>query len=255
MSRNILVAVWGGKSAGKTAFSAALTRQLTKYFMAVLLSSADKFMPAFAAWGIVPDKEKAKKEGRVIESLGEMQKCPNLTGEYIKKRLISHPDNNRIMLSGYFAGEDCELYNDIDGNTAQSLLNEFRKIAQVSVIDCTIPKTDMLSEKALQCADVVIILLEPNAAGIGFVGAQNSFIRRNLSDGRRYVFLASKVSPDSAVAQFEYQLGIRFFKNRIPYTYETTRKLNRLELFKPYDGEYADTVDAVAAIIKGESEI
>lgn len=254
MSKNLIAAVWGGKSAGKTIFSAALASRLTKYFINVLLTGADRFMPSFACWGVFPDEDKYKKEGVPLESIGEMCKCQNLTGDYIKKRLIFHPENRKISLAGYFANEDCKLNDPIEGNTAQSFLNEFRKIAQVTVVDCTVPETDMLTEKALKCADVVILLLEPNAAGIGFYNAQYSFIHSNFSDGRRYVFLASKVTSDSAVTQFEYQIGIHFQKERIPYTYETTRKLNRLELFRPYDDEYATAVDRAARIIKEEAE-
>lgn len=252
MSRNITVAIWGSNGAGKTTFSAAVAQELTKYYHSVLLVSADRFSPALALWGIPGDPDRAIKEHRKEESFGRILNCPNLTEQYIKERIIPHPGNDRIGVLGYFANEDCESLNAPDGNAALSFINEAKRCMPVTIIDCTVPQTDFLTEKALEYADIVILLLEPNAEGIGFVYAQNSFIRRNLSDSRRYIFLASKVQPDSAVSKFEYSLGVRFEKKQLPFTDEAPYKLNRLELFKKYNGAYADTVAAVSLMIKEE---
>ena len=253
MSRNLTVAVWGSNGAGTSTFSAALTLGLTKYFWNVFLVSGDKFLPAHDMWGI----QSNVNERLPVESIGSILTYTNLTKEYIKERVIYHPehrDKAKIGLMGYLVDDDCQLYNPISGNAAQSLLNEVKKLFQVTIVDCTLPQTDSLTEKALQYADIVITLLEPNAAGIGFVNAQSSFIRNNLSDGRRYIFMAAKVEPDSAVAEFEYRLGIRFDKLRLPYTKQAREKFNKLELFKKYDGDYRQTVDGIAERIMEEAK-
>lgn len=253
MSKNITVAVWGNNGGGKTSFSSAITKELTKYFHSVLLVSADRFNPSMAVWGVPSDSEKAKRENRKEESFGRILNCPNLTEQYIKERIIPHPENDKIGVLGYFANEDCETLNPPDGNASISFINEVKKSIPVTVIDCTIPQIDFMSEKALEYSDVVIILLEPNATGIGFVYAQNSFIRRNLSDSRKYIFLATKVQPDSAVAKFEYSLGIHFEKDQLPFDLDVQKKHNRLEMFKSYSGGYADTVSKVSLMIKEEA--
>lgn len=250
MMKNITVAVWGGSGAGKTTFSAALSQYLSSYFRSILLVNADRFSPAFAMWGVVPDRKKAEKENLIVESLGKAMNCSDLTADYLRQRIVIHPENKKIGLLSYLPDDDCERYDPIGGNAAQSLLNETKKFVQVTVIDCTNPQIDLLTEKALRYADMIIYLLEPNCRGVCFVNAQNSFIRRNLSDGRRYIFLAAKVDPESAVTQFEYLLGIRFHKTRLPYTEQARDKLNRLELFKKYNGEYGNTVDSIAKMIK-----
>jgi cellulose biosynthesis protein BcsQ len=254
MSHNLTVAVWGNKGAGKTTFCAALAQTLTQYFYSVLLINADVMLPAFAIWGIVPDVKKAEKENRKVESIGSILSEMDLTAEYIRNRISYHPDNNKISLAGYFTNEDCEQYDPISGNAAKSLLNEVNKLFQVTIIDCTMPQTDKLTEKALQYADIVLIMLEPNCIGIGFLNAQSKFFRRNFADGRKYIYLTAKVEPTSEVIEFEYQMGIKFNKQKLPFTQQTRDNLNKLELFQKYDGEYGNTVEIIAERIRMEAE-
>jgi hypothetical protein len=251
---NLTVAIWGNKGAGTSTFCAALAQSLSKYFRSILLISGDMYQPAFSIWGVVENPIKEGKENLKMDSIGHILSCPDLTAEYIKKNVIVHPDNNCIGLMGYLANDDCERYSPVNGNAAQSLINIAKRFSQITIVDCTLPQTDSITDIALQYADIVITMLEPNPSGIGFVSAQNSYIARNLSDERKYIFMAAKAEPDSAIAQFEYQLGIRFHKRRLPYTHEAIEKLSRLELFRKYSGEYKETVDAIAEQIREEAE-
>lgn len=255
MNRNITVAVWGNKGVGKTTFSAALAQCLTKYFRAVLLIDSDVIQPAFTMWGVVVDENSAEKENLKVESIGKILTNHNLTDEYLKHRILYHPDNKYIGLIGYQADSDFVDTDPVEGNDAQSLLHETKSMFQITIVDCTLPQYDMITEKALQTADIVIILMEPNCIGIGFLEAQRSFIRSNLIDDRQYIFVAAKVEPASAVTQFEYRLGVKLDKNNLPFTQQARDKLNTLQLFKKYDGEYGATVENIAAQIKEAAEI
>jgi cellulose biosynthesis protein BcsQ len=242
---NITVAVWGNKGAGKTAFSAALANSFSKYFSSILLVSGDKYSPAFSAWGI-----RTNSDDKRTKSIASLCALPDITEDILKKHITLCHDNNNIGLCGYLTTDDCELYESISGNAAQSFLTATENVSQITVVDCTIPQHDRITEKALKNADVVIILLEPNANGIGFVYSQNSFIANNLTDDRKYIYLAAKVTPNTAVNEFETRLGITLSEHRLPFTFDTISKLTSLELFKDYSGEYKETVDSVAKDIK-----
>lgn len=254
MSRNIIVAVWGSRGAGKGTYSAALAQCLSRYFRAELLINADVMQPAFAMWGVIWDEDSSEKENLKVESIGKILTNHNLTEEYLRHRILYHPDNKYIGLMGYQTNDDCEATDPIEGNDAQSLLNETRKMFQVTIVDCTLPQTDKITENALQVADIVIILLEPNCLGVGFLKAQSSFIRHNLVDNRQKIFIAAKVEPTSAVKQFEYRLGVRLNKFNLPFTQQARDNLNTLSLFQKYDGEYQTAVESVAERIKEVAE-
>lgn len=254
MSQNLTVAVWGSKASGVTTFCAALVQSLSKYMRSILLINGDMFQPVFSVWGVVENPVKDGKEHLKMDSIGNILSNLNLTEDFIRSNVVVNPDNNNISLMGYLTTDDCERYDPINANAAQSLLNIAKGNWQVTVVDCTLPQIDNIADIALKYADIVITLLEPNPSGIAFKNAQNSFIRQNLSDDRNYIFIAAKVGPDSAVAQFEYRLGLNLDKSKLPYTYEAVEKLNRLELFSKYSGEYQKTVDAIALRIKEEAE-
>lgn len=245
MSRNISVAVWGNRGAGKGTFAAALADALSKRFHSILLVNADCFQPAFSMWGVAPDEDLAEKEGRKIESIAQTLSCPNLTDEYLRHRLQYLPSNKNIALMGYLTEDDYEKYSPILGNDAQTMLHEAKKLFQVVLIDCTNPQQDKVTEKALQNADIVVMLLEPNCLGVGFLRAQSSFIRGCLSDTRPVLFLAAKVDERSAVDEFERRLGVRLEKKRLTYTDQARAKLYASDLFSAYQGEYGEAVSAL----------
>jgi hypothetical protein len=251
MSQNLIVAVSGGKWAGKTTFCATLSLGLTKYFWNVFLVNGDRFLPAHDMWGI----QNEVKEGFPVESIGNILSYPDLTEDYIKQRVIYlpvnkiyHPGNDKVKigLMGYLVDDDCELYQPISGNAAQSFLNEVKKCFQITIVDCTLPQMDSLTEKALMCADIVITLLEPNCVGFGIFYAQRSFKKNHLPKDRLNITIASKVDDNNAVGAFEETVGIRFDKRRLPFTQEAREKLNSLNLFSEYKGEYGDTVADIA---------
>lgn len=243
--KNTLVAVWGSQAAGATTFSAALSAALSAYFSKILLVSADKYSPAFAKWGI-PNDDKSKRTA----SIAKICALPDITEDIVKRHITVCPYNEKIGLIGCLTNDDCELYEKITGNAAETFLSAAKRTSEVTVVDCTIPQHDRITEKALKEADIVIILLEPNAAGIAFVYAQNSFIAHYLADDRKYLFIAAKVTPTSAVDEFENKLGLNLDSNRLPYTFEATEKLSALKLFENYNGEYQRTVNGVAEYIK-----
>jgi CO dehydrogenase nickel-insertion accessory protein CooC1 len=251
MSNCLTVAVWGSKASGKTIFAAALAQQLTKIFYSVLLINTDIYMPSYAQWGVSLDFSKAEKENRKLESMGRIMDCPDITGEYIRQRIIVHPNNNKLGLMGYFIEEPCDLYKPIGGNAAQSFITEVKKTGvQVAVFDCTNPQSDAMTEKALKYADIVILLIEPNSIGIGFLKAQSRFVYNNLADERQYIFVASKIDRSSAVTDFEKLLGASFEKSRLPLTMQVQEKLNKGALFTSYDGEYGQTVVNISEKMK-----
>lgn len=252
MSRNVSVAVWGSQGAGKTSFSASFAQTLSHRFHSILLANANAFQPAFSLWGVVPDANKAEKEDLKVESIGKILSVPDLTEEYLRHRVLYHPDNRNIGLIGYLTGDDCAAYEEIQGNAAQAFLAEAKRIFQVTVVDCCLPQYDKVTERALQNADVVILLIEPNSMGVAFLRAQAGFIRRNLSDGRRYIFLAAKTEASTAVEQFEYRLGVRF-NSRLPYLSQIRYNLDCLHLFESYNGEYGETVDKMVKTIIEEA--
>jgi hypothetical protein len=88
--------------------------------------------------------------------------------------------------------------------------------------------------------------LEPNCVGFGTFYAQRSFRKNHLSDDRHFITVASKVDDNNAVEEFEEAVGIRFDKRRLPYTLEARDKINSLNLFSKYKGEYGETVADIA---------
>jgi cellulose biosynthesis protein BcsQ len=190
--RNLVVAVWGGKSSGKTTFAAALAQELTKHFWLVLLVSADRFQPAFSVWQIDSKFE--------IESIGKILSYPDITEDYLKKNIVYQTE--RLGFMGYPVTDDYEQNNPISGNAAKIFLREVKKIVQIAVVDCTMPQIDMLTEKALEKADIVVMLHEPNNTGYGFLHAQYRFNRRNTGNNR-YMNLASKVAPTTDIEEYE----------------------------------------------------
>jgi Flp pilus assembly CpaE family ATPase len=153
---------------------------------------------------------------------------------------------------GYQANSDVEAFDPITGNAALSLLHEVKKMFQVTIVDCTTPKTDEVTDKALKYADVIIVLLEPNCLGVGFLKAQRSYIRNYFSDDRSYIFLAAKVEKISALDDFEKRLGV-MFDNNLPYTQQARYKLHTHELFEKYGGDYGKSVDSIANRLKEEA--
>jgi hypothetical protein len=253
MSRSLIVAVCGGKGAGKSTFAAALTQSLTRYFYEIFLVSGDRFMPSFDLWGV----QNNVSGDFPVKSIGKILSYPDISDEYIKKHVIAYPgkkEKSHIGLMGYLVDDDCELYGGISGNAAGSLLYAAKRLYQVTIVDCTLPQTDKLTERALLQADVTITLLEPNALGCGGYYSQQSFIRRNMSDGRARITVASKVGDDNAIGEFEDITGVRFDRLYLPYTKQARDKLNSLDLFSEYGGAYGDAVAGLSRRIKEESE-
>lgn len=244
-----LIAVWGSPGAGTTTFCAALAKGLSRYFNFILLCNANPFIPANALWNVLSGTELAGPELDAAEPIRKILSCPDLNADYIKARVSPHPNIRQIGLLGGFIGERYEQYDPVEGNAASTFLSGIRQLAQVSVADCMQPQMDRLSLTALEQADMIITLVEPNAYGASFAAAQNRVLS-SVSVGVGHVYIAAKVAPTTPVADFEYNIGIHFDSLILPYTQEARDRLERLDLFGNYGGRYGKTIDYIVDRVK-----
>lgn len=247
-----LIAVWGSPGAGVSTFCAALAKGLSRYFNYLLLCSADPFVPANALWNVLSGTEKAGSELGQAESIREILSCPDLNADYIKARVSPHPNIRQLGLLGCFVREQYEQCDPVNGNAANTFFSCVRQFSQITIVDCMQPQLDTLSLVAMEQADMVITLLEPNAYGLAFTSAQ----RRILSSlsGMEHTYIAAKVAPTTPMAAFEVSIGFHFDGLILPYTQEVRNRLEQLELFGKYGGQYGKTVDSVVDRIRRDAD-
>lgn len=244
---NIVIGIWGGPGTGKSTFTAALAYTLSKNIRSVLVCSADPAVPAYAIWGVTAGMETAAKAYEFAEPLRRVLTCPDLTPDYIKARIAPHPKIRNIGLLGGFIEDTYEQYLPVSGNAAESFLLNVKKFAQITIIDCIVPQQDRLSMSALESADIVFTLIEPNGLGVGFLNSMRNVFEKTKAG--RNLFIAAKADEISPVEQFEYYRHVHF-DFRLPYCDEPRLKRERLDLFSEYKGQYGDTVEGAAAIVR-----
>lgn len=247
-----LIAVWGSPGAGVSTFCAALAKGLSRYYNYLLLCSADPYVPANALWNVLSGTEKAGPELEQAESIREILSCPDLNKEYIKARVSPHPNIRQLGLLGCFIREQYEQHDPINGNAANTFFSCVRQFSQITVVDCMQPQLDTLSLVAMEQADAIITLLEPDAYGLAFTAAQRRILSSLSDTGHTYI--AAKVAPTTPMTAFEVSIGIHFDGLILPYTQEVRDRLEQLELFGKYSGQYGKTVDSVVDRIRREAD-
>lgn len=246
--KNIIVAVWGSPGAGTSTFCPALAKSLARHSSYMLLCNANPFIPAYVSWGILAGVEQVGTKWENAEPLRRVLSCPNLTAQYVAKRLVFHPNIKQIALLGGFINERYEQYDQVGGNAANVFLDCVREFAQITLVDCMQPQLDALSVKALEKADLIITLIEPNAVGTAFTMSQLHILKALSKLPSRKIYLAAKVDNLTPVPDFENQTGIHF-DAVLPYSDEARAKLELVNLFSEYGGVYGKTVkDAVQAV-------
>lgn len=246
--KNILIAVWGSPGAGTSTFCPALAKGLTKHSTFMLLCNANPFVPAYVPWGILAGAEQVGSKWENAEPIRRVLNCGDLTAEFISKRLVLHPNIKQIGLLGGFIKERYEQYKQPEGNAANVFLDRVKEFAQITIVDCMQPQLDALSVKALEKADLIFTLIEPNAIGVAFTMSQLHILKALSKLPSRKIYLAAKVDNLTPVPDFENQTGIHF-DAELPYTTEARAKLELVNLFSEYGGVYGKTVKkAVQAV-------
>lgn len=255
--KNLIIAVWGSPGAGTSTFSAALTKGLTKFSSFILLCNTDPFIPAYAVWNILAGTKEADARLENAEPIRRLFMSGNITPAFVQKRLAFHPNFKQIALLGGFSHERYEQYDTLCGekateaksNAVNAFLGCVREMCQITVVDCMQPQIDVFSLRALEKADVIITLIEPNARGVAFQYSQAHILSSMKQLSSEKIILAAKVGHATPVEDFEYGTGIHF-DARLPYTQDARLKLECLSLFSEYGGEYGKTVNAMVQAVK-----
>lgn len=251
-----IVAIWGGNGVGKTTLSAALANELTKdKSTRVLIVNNDNRAPAYATW--MPDYH-----GLPIDSAGDILNNPDLDRDYLLSeksdspfRTVPCPANKNIALIGYLQDDNIEKYNPLQTSTAYEFFNVVKlDIPEVDmiIVDASDPEENSFSKVALDLADIVITMIEPNTKGIAFMNAMGSTINQLQKSGQTHHIILSPTFGSAPVSTMRNRFDIAYYET-IKYSEEAKQKFDSCQLFTDYrkDKSYSAVLKRLTNEIQG----
>lgn len=247
MANNQVVAMWGSPGSGTTVTSVKIACELAKQKYNVVLMLCDDVTPMVPL--IAPSTRNNDSLGK---SLGNLLKQPKLTQISIFQHLI--PVGQTLSLLGYQFGENEITYGDYDLKRAQELIAMLRNTADFVVIDCFHQMiVNNLSAAALECADVVLRVLNADPKSLIYLKSQKSYLLEDEDrfHYNRHVNIINNILPIQAANAYEDAIGGHAY--RLPHLDSINRQFIEGQLLESLPGRDSGQYESVIKkIVKEE---
>lgn len=161
-----IIAATGAPGSGKTtaAFKIAQEIYCGTSDNRVIFLSPDSLVPSVAL--LFPNYRPDE-----LYSLGAVFDGTDICAEDVLKNSVVTKTMKNFLCLGYKAGENRYSYPEPTSDKADALFKALREIAGYIVVDCTSQENDLVSKKALVCADSVVLVVSPDIKSMAYLSA------------------------------------------------------------------------------------
>lgn len=199
MGSNIMLAVWGSTSSGKTTTSIKIAKELAAGKQNVIVVLCDDETPAIPL--LLPHAVD-------YSSLGELLSQPTITQLDLLKHCIPFGNNPYISLLGYKLGDNEVSYPEYSVKRAKELLDLLRRTADYIIIDCSHHLlSNVLTAAALESADKVIKVVNADLKSSVYVNSQKMLLQGPQFNYDKQINVFNNVLPIQNVSPFKEAIG------------------------------------------------
>lgn len=203
-----VISVWGSPGSGKSIFSCALAKHLSKGKKKVIIISSDNEVPMLPFWLPSTEVDRSMSLGNIMSSL-------TITSSLVASKVVMLKKYPFIGLIGYTANDTPLTYPDYSTQKIRDIINESKGLVDYIIIDCSSNSNNLFTPISIEMADTVIGIFTPDLKGIGYFKSHKAILNDVKFKFEEHIFLAGLARPFHPIEEIEQLFG--GFKASIPY--------------------------------------
>lgn len=212
-----IITVWGSPASGKTLLSLGIGAVFAAEKKNVIILNGDKLIPALPIY--MP-----KNKFSSADSIGPLLMTNKYTDAELANRIKLHENNEYLGFMGLSAFENYITYTEFSKESVIRMINKLINMTDYLIIDGTSnPLENMITLTGLECADVIIRCITPDAKGIGYSrAAENIYVdeRFRYSEQIKILGNVKNISPEIEIISV-----MGSFDHILEYSHEAESKM------------------------------